>query len=83
MCKLSKIRGGYILYSEENIRGSELSKKDMYAWVSRTGRLVHTDSRFRSYRRRVYWVYNVKNPAYTVERYYLNHERKMKNKFGW
>ena len=78
MYKLSKIRGGYILYGEENIRHTELDEKDTYLWVSSTGRVVYHDSKHRAYRRKVYWVYNVKHPQHTVMRYiyYVNKKRK-------
>ena len=78
MYKLSKIRGGYILYGEENIRHTELDEKDTYLWVSSTGRVVYHDSKLRAARRKVYWVYNVKHPQQTVMRYiyYVNKKRK-------
>jgi hypothetical protein len=80
MCKLSKIRGGYILYDEENVSLNELGPNDMYLWVSRNGRVVLIDSKNRSARRRVYWVYNVDYPNHTVKRYELNY-KKWKSKF--
>ena len=81
MCKLSKIRGGYILYDEENVSLNELGPNDMYLWVSRNGNVVFITSKRRVSRRKVYWVYNVDYPHHTVKRYELNY-KKWKSKFG-
>jgi len=81
MYKLSKIRGGYILYGEDRVSLNELDPNDMYLWVSRNDRVVLIDSKNRSSRRKVYWVYNVDYPHHTVKRYELNY-KKWKSKFG-
>jgi|LauGreDrversion4_2_1035121.scaffolds.fasta_scaffold178260_3 hypothetical protein len=82
MYKVSKIRGGYILYSEKNICGSELGPQDMFLWVSRNGNVVYGDSRKRSRIRKVYWVYNVDLPHHTVANYEHHYDKKNKSIFG-
>ena len=78
MYRLSRIRGGYILYGEKNVPLSELGEEDMYLWVSRNGRVVFIDSKYRAYRRRVYWVYNVDYPHHTVKKYEFHYKKKKK-----
>ena len=56
---LKKFKGGYILFSDENVLRRNLEDDDRYAWFSDKDRIVMYDSKIKCRVRKIIWTYNL------------------------